>query len=333
MSVLITGATGFIGRRLLARLADDGVATRALVLPGEDASMLGNADVRRGDITVPESLTAAFAGVSRVYHLAAWVGDWGDERRIWQINVDGTRNVLAAACAAGCDRAVVVSSVAVYGSALRGDVCDEETTVREYGVGPYSRSKRAAEEIALDCHNFGRVPVVVVRPGNVYGPGSALWVDEVVRQLRSNRLALRLPLIDGGAGNATLAYVDNVVDVILRAGRADDAPGRIYNANDDSEVTWRQYFADLARVVGVAEPRWSLPGSVVDTLAVGLEAAGRLRRSPKRPLITREAVALLRSRARVSVRRARDDLGYYPLVPYEEAMNRVATYLGAHYGS
>ncbi len=323
MKVLVTGAGGFIGRRLVGRLRDEGIAVRALALPGEDVTALGNTDVARGDITEPTSLWPAMQGISLVYHLAAVVGDWGSEGLFRRVNVEGTRNVLDAATRAGCERAVVVSSVVMYGSGLLGSVCDEVDTPREFGVGPYSRTKRAAEELALDYHEFGRVPVTVVRPGNVYGPHSSLWVDEVVRLLQAGKV----PLVDGGDGDASLAYVDNVVDVLVRAGRADKAPGRIYNANDGSGVTWRQYFSDLADIVGAPAPARAVPSAVVMPLAAAMEAVWRAGRRQERPVITQESVMLLRSRATVSIRRAKADLGYAPLVPYAEAMRRIATYL------
>jgi len=323
MRVLVTGATGLIGRRLVERLRDEGMSVRALGLPNEDATALGDVDVVRGDVTSPASLTPAVAGVGRVYHLAAVVGDWGPEDLFERVNVQGTRNVLDQAAAAGVDRVVMVSSIVCYGEALSGELCDEETTPREWGVGPYSRTKRASEELALDYHAFGRVPVTIVRPGNVWGPGSGLWVDEVARRLRAGSV----PLIDGGRGDACLAYVDNVVDVIVRAGRADQAPGKIYNAADGAGVTWRQYFTDLAGALGVPAPTRSIPGGVAMAAAAALEELWRWRGKAERPLMTRESVILLRSRAVVSIERAKDDLGYHPLVPYVEAMSRVASYL------
>lgn len=321
---LVTGGAGFIGRRLVHRLVADGERARVLALPGEDVSGLDAAEVARGDITAPATLAPAFAGVDRVFHLAAVVGDWGPEPLFWRVNVDGTRHVLDAAAAAGCARVVMVSSIVVYGSQLMSaGVCDELATAREHGVGPYSRTKRASEELALDYHAFGRVPVTVVRPGNVYGPGSGLWVDEVAANLRRGAV----PLIDGGDGDASMAYVDNVVDVCVRAARAERAAGRIYNANDGSGATWRDYLTDLARAAGARPPARAVPGRLAGALAAVSERVARLRRATERPLVTVEASFLLRSRARVPVRRAEDDLGYRPLVPYAEAMDRVARYL------
>ena len=326
---LVTGATGFIGRRLTARLLAEGRDVRALVLPAEAAQVAANvaaygldrAEIIHGDITDRDSLEGAFAGVSRVYHLAAVVGDWGDDAVFQRVNVEGTRNVLEAAAQAACERVVVVSSIAVYGGQLATAAC-HETMPREYGVGAYSRSKRAAEQLALDHHHLGYVPVTVVRPGNVYGPGAALWVDEVVRLIRAGRAML----IDRGHGDATLAYVDNVVDVLVRAGVAAHAAGRIYNVNDGSGVSWRRYFADLAAITGAPAPERSIPAPAARLVAAAMERAWRGLGKAARPLVTHEAVNLLASKRPVPIGRAKDELGYDPL-PYSDALEHVAQHI------
>ncbi|HTE51240.1 MAG TPA: NAD-dependent epimerase/dehydratase family protein [Kofleriaceae bacterium] len=317
MTVLVTGASGFIGRSLVARLRRERDAVRALVLPGEAAPL--DAEIARGDVTRPETLTPALRRVRTVYHLAAVVGDWGAESLYQAVNVTGTRNLLGAAADAGVERVVVVSSVVVYGSQLAREVCDEDLP-REHGCGPYSRSKRAQEELALDFHRFGRVPVTVVRPGNVFGPGSINWVDMPVAMLRAGRL----PLIDGGRGDAALTWVENLVDLLVLAARSPAAAGRVYNANDGSGVTWARYFTELARVAGARPPRLRMPGSAAMATAVAMEAAWRLTRRRGRPLFTREAVTLLASGPPVPVRRAAVELGFAPAVGFHETMERLA---------
>ncbi len=316
MTVLVTGASGFIGRSLVARLRRERSPVRALVLPGENAAI--DAEIARGDVTQPASLAPAMRGMRLVYHLAAVVGDWGPERMFRSVNVDGTRNVLAAAAAAGVERVVVASSVVVYGSQLGRDICDEDRP-REHGCGPYSRSKRAQEELALDFHRFGRVPVTVVRPGNVYGPGSVNWVDAPVALLRAGRL----PLIDGGEGDASLTWVDNLVELLVLAGRVPAAAGRVYNANDGSGVTWARYFTELARLVGARAPRLSVPAAAAMAAARAMEVAWRAARRPTRPLFTREAVTLLASRHPVPVSRAVLELGFAPPVDFGDTMDRL----------
>ena len=329
MTILVTGASGFIGRALVARLRARRNRVRALVLPDEQVRL--DCEISRGDVTRPETLAPAMRRVELVYHLAAVVSDWGPEALFRAVNVDGTRNVLVAAAAAGVERVVVVSSLVVYGSQLGCEVCDEDMP-REHGCGPYSRSKRAQEELALDFHRFGRVPVTVVRPGNVYGPGSRSWVDTPVALLR----ARRLPLIDGGAGDAALSWIDNLVELLVLAGRDPAAAGRVYNANDGSGVTWARYFTELARVIGARPPRRSMPARAAMAAALAMETAWRVTRRSTRPLFTREAVTLLASRHPVPVSRAARELGFVPAIEFGETMDRLARHLspaGAPAGS
>jgi nucleoside-diphosphate-sugar epimerase len=324
-TAFVTGATGFIGRRLVARLASDSHAVRALVLPGEDPMAFAELRDRavtcvRGDVTAPASLPDALGDASLVFHLAARVGDWGSDAAFARINVDGTRHVLDAAAARGCARVVMVSSIVVYGSQLATGPADEAAP-REWGVGPYGRTKRASEALALDYHALGRVPVTIVRPGNVWGPRSGLWVDELVALLRAGTAVW----VGDGAGDANLAFVDNVVDVLARA-PAPVGAGRIYNATDIPGVSWRRYLTDLASAAAAPAPRRSLPAGVARVTGAVLEDLWRLARRPRRPLLTREAAQLLCSRAPVPCDRAIAELGYRP-IPYDRALAAVRTYL------
>ncbi len=322
MTALVTGATGYIGQRLVARLLEAGGSVRALVLPGEDTRALEGAEVVWGDVSEPETLWAACRGVRRIYHLAARVGDWGPEAEFWTINVEGTRNVLRAAERADCERVVMVSSIVIYGSQLRTATCSEDLA-REPGVGPYSRTKAASENLALTWHAAGRVPVAVIRPGNVFGPGAPLWVDSLTRVLRAGRGLL----ISGGDGDAALAYVDHVAELIARAGEAAAAAGRIYNATDGGGVSWRRYLSDLARLAGAKRPRASVPYGVAYTLAAAMEHGYGFLRRNQRPLLTRDAAMLLGSRAPVPIGRAMAELGFSTQVSYENAMELVAAKL------
>ena len=319
---LVTGAGGFIGRRLVARLLGEGGRVRALALPGEQVAE--GVEVVRGDLTRPASLAAAVRGAGRVYHLAAVVGDWGPAQLFQAVNVDGTRHLLDAAAEAGVGRVVVVSSIAVYGWNLHRRVCREDGP-RGRGLGVYGRSKLGQEDVAMAAHRAGRVPVTVVRPGNVYGPGSRHWVDLPLELLRARRMML----IDGGAGDAVLCWVDNLVELLLGAARAPGAAGRVYNANDESGVSWAEYLGDLARVAGLPPPRASLPAGLAMAAAGAMEVAWRALGRTHRPLVTREAVALLASRAPVPTARARGELGFAPRVGYRESLAQLAHALGA----
>lgn len=318
--ILVTGATGFIGRRVVARLVAEGVRVRALVLPAEvataGAGFAGDVEVSAGDIGDAAAVAAATRGVSGIIHLAAVVGDWGPAALFERVTVQGTRNVIDGAVAAGV-RLVLASSIVFYGDALGRDVCDEAHPVGR-PLGHYSRTKQQQEQLAREAEARRGLELVVVRPGNVYGVGSKLWVEEVAAQLRRGMPVL----IDGGHQHAGLAHVDAVVDVLVRALETPAARGRVYNANDGGDVTWARYFGDLARLIGAGTPR-SLPRWLVDGLARAGEAVWTRLGRASRPPITREAVNLVGSHHRTPIERARRELGFVPPVAYDDAIRAI----------
>lgn len=318
--IVVTGATGFIGRRLLARLLEDGYRPRAFVLPGERVPFGDDVAVARGDVTQRTSVAAALGEAATVFHLAAMVGDWGPPQLHQRVTVRGTENVLREAASAGA-RVLLASSVVVYGDQIGTTVCDE-LVPHGRTFGPYSLSKQAQERLAWELEGSESLKVTLIRPTNVFGPGSVPWVDMAVRELAKGSPTL----IDGGRRAAGLTYVDNVVDVFVRAAERPGAIGRIYNASDDNGVTWLRYFTELAALCG-APPPTSIPKSVARAAAYGLETAFRLARRGERPPITREALNLVGSNHRVPIDRAKEELGYLPLVSYREGMKRVAAYL------
>lgn len=320
--VLVTGAAGFIGRHLVARLVAGKTPVRALVLPGEHIRGVDAADLTlvEGDVADGATVEAAVDGCQTVIHLAAVVADWGARVDHLRVTVGGTHNVLVSAARHG-SRAVIVSSLVVYGDALARDVCDEEHPMGR-PMGVYGDAKQEQERVAWRFIGEGRGPVTIVRPTNVYGPGSGPWVGESARALRRG-----LPvLIGGGDLDAALCHVENLVDLLLRAAASPSAVGRAYNAADGSGVTWRRYFTDLARLLGAPPPR-AMPRGLARLCATAVEAVWSLARIRGRPPLTHEALNLVGSNLRVPIDRARRELGYEPGVSYETGMAALAAHV------
>lgn len=318
MRLFVTGGTGFIGRVLVRRALDQGHAVRALVR-NPAAELPPGVERAVGDLARPETVPPALAGVDAIVHLAAQLGDWGPEDAFVRANVEGTRSVLAAARAVGVPRFVHTSSLIVYGERLlREQPCDEDGPVGDNPVSAYGRSKLGAERACQEAATGSFAPTIV-RPGNVWGPGSRYWVDEVVIALRKGGV----PVIDGQRPLAHLAHVENVADVLLRAACTPAAVGRTYNVNDASGVTWWQYLRDLATLCGATPPSMILPGAVAAVAGAVMETTARLLRRKTRPLLTREAVRLFRARAPVPITRAELELGHRPLLPYAAALEQL----------
>jgi nucleoside-diphosphate-sugar epimerase len=320
--VLVTGATGFIGSRVVHKLLQNEISVQAIVLPGEavPAEWADRVKIIRGSISDPLAVEKAAAGAKTIIHLAAVVGDWGDEKKYWEYTVEGSRMIFEQAVNNN-SRVVLASSIVVYGDKIQKQSCPEETT---YGAtfGPYGRTKQAQENLGWEYYNNKGLKLSVVRPANVYGPRSGPWLHDVINVLKSGSPGL----ISGGNMNAGLAYVDNVADILILAGTLEKAIGKAYNASDGTDVTWKQYFTDLARMIGVKNPK-SIPRPLALFGAYLLEAVWKFFNIQKRPLITREALNLIGSDNRIPNDRIRKDLGYTPQVSYTEGLKHIKEYI------
>lgn len=321
--ILVTGATGFIGSHLVDRLVSEGLRPRVLVRgnPGRiPLRWAGRVDVAQGDLDDAGAVSRAMAAARTVFHLAAQVGDAGTLAQHRAATVAGTRNLIAAA-ASGRPRVVLTSSIVVCGTKLRTHVADEDLP---WGspAGYYGACKQEQERLSVEMAQRCKVPLVVVRPGCVYGPRSSLFVDAIIVELRRGTPLL----IDGGDFNAGLCHVYNLVEMLLLAAAAPDAVGRVYNAADGSDVTWKRYFTDLARLAGARPPR-RLPRAVATALCALVEPSWRMLRLQGRPPLTREALNLLGSDLRIPIARAREELRFQPFFPYDEALRGIDGYL------
>ncbi len=320
--LLVTGATGFIGSRLIDRLLAEGLHPRALVLPGDSPpeKWRQRVTVVRGDVCDKRSVHPAVDGCRTVFHLAAVVSDWGPNSQHRRVTVEGTETVLRQAAAQHA-RVILASSIAAYGDNLSKRPCDEDTPVGA-PLGAYSASKQAQERIARRLEAQQSLKVTIIRPANVIGAGSVPWVKMACAQLRA-----KMPcLVDGGRRTAALTHVDNVVDVFVRAAAMPKTVGRVYNAADGHDITWLRYFTELAQLCGAPPPK-PLSRWVAQLAAHTLPHGHYWLRRPGRPAITREALNLVGSSLRIPIVRAERELGYTPLVSYPQAMREIAASL------
>jgi nucleoside-diphosphate-sugar epimerase len=325
--VLVTGATGFIGRRVVHKLLQKGIDLKVLALPDESipSEWTDKVETVRGSISDPDAVEKAAARAKTIIHLVAIVTDWGDEKKYWEVTVEGSRLIFEQAVKNQA-RVVLASSIAVYGDHIHSQFCPEETP---YGktLGPYSRTKQAQEKLAWDYFKNKSMKLSIVRPANVYGPGSGPWLHDVIHVLQSGSPCL----ISGGEMNAGLAYVDNVADVLILAGSTERAIGRAYNACDGLDVTWREYFTDIASLIGAGKPK-SLPAPLAVIGAYLMEGVYKLFGIQKRPLITREALNLVGSDNRIPNDRIKNELGYTPQVSYAEGLKNIKEYVDKDLG-
>jgi len=320
--VLVTGATGFIGSRVVHKLIQNEIAVKILALPGEavPAEWTDYVEIFRGSISDLPTVEKAAAGAKTIIHLVAVVTDWGDAKKYWEFTVEGSRKIFNQAVKNKA-RLVLASSIVVYGDKIYSQSCTEETSFGKT-FGLYSRTKQAQEKLAWDYYQNKGMNLTVVRPANVYGPRSGPWLHDVVNVLRSGSPGL----ISGGNFNAGLAYVDNVADILILAGSTEIAVGRAYNASDGTDITWKRYFTDVAEMIGSKKPK-SIPRPFAVFGAYFLEGIWKNLGIQKRPLITCEALNLIGSDNRIPIDRVNKELGYTPKISYAEGLKLTKTYI------
>ena len=320
-TVLITGATGFIGGRLARRLqADEGVQVRALVRSPQKAAPLEalGVEIIPGDITDPKAVREATRGAQIVYHAAAWADEQGDKDAVWAVNVGGTQNMIDAALSENVERFIHISSCAVYGSRQQLDI-DESTPPRMTGR-VYHDSKVAAEELVFAAHQEHGLPVVIPRPSQVYGPGSPQFTIRVIQAVKSGKIIL----VDGGRHYFKPVYIDNLIDALALCAQVDAAVGEALNITDGEPVPWKDFFEAYGRMAGVDSfPSAPYPAAYV--YAIFKELMSKM--TGKRSSINREVVKTFHSRNSFSNAKARRILGWEPAVDFVEGMRRTEAWL------
>lgn len=324
MTVLVTGATGFIGGRLAERLAQEtGARVRALArTPGKAAPLAAvGCEVVEGDLTDAASLERATAGCAVVFHAAAVVSERAEHAAVWAANVTGTARLVDAARAAGVARFVHVSSCAVYGSRQAFDI--DETTPMRTGHTRYADSKIGAEEVIWQAFQQHGLPVTVARPSQVYGLGSPQFTLRPLAMIRKRRMVL----IDGGRHLCKPIYIDNLVDGLILGATADAAVGEAFNFTDGAPVPWRDFFGAYATMAGAPQlPSISYPAAWIAALL--FEGYARLRGTEAS--FNRAVVRSLRSNNSFSIEKALRLLGWQPRVDLAEGMGRTEAWLRAH---
>jgi len=320
MRVLVTGANGFVGAMLCRKLIERGDKVTGLIRKTSDLSLLKNLSIRRviGSLEDPASLDESVRGTEIVYHLAAAVSDWGTLKRFRRINVEGTRNLIGASVKAGVSRFVYVSSVAVHSFIDASDL--DENAPQLPTPFPYARSKREAEALVMDYNRRGLIQTVIIRPGDIYGPGDRITLLKMAPLLEKGRMGT----IDHGRALGAFTYVKNLVDGLILAGIKPEAAGQAYLITDGIKLTWKDYLEKLAEAIEVRRPWYSISGCLAFGIAVLLESIYRLFHIQSRPLLTRYVVKHMTGDFHFRVDKAKRELGYQPCTDISEMIRETA---------
>jgi len=317
MRVLVTGASGFLGRAVAARIAHAG--HDVTTLQRRPSGVPGVKDIA-GSVTDAEVVRTAVQGQDAVVHLAAKVSLAGDPADFARVNIDGTRELLQAARAMGAYRFVQVSSpsVAHVGHSLVG--VGAEPADPDGARGEYARTKATAELLALSFDSPS-LAVLAVRPHIVWGPGDTQLVARVVDRARRHRL----PLLDKGAALIDSTYIDNAADALAAAlERAESAHGRALVVTNGEPRPVADLLSAMCRAAGVPAPSWHVSGRLARAAGGAVERIWAWRPGQDEPPMTRFLAEQLSTAHWFDQRETREALDWEPLVSIDEGMALLA---------
>jgi nucleoside-diphosphate-sugar epimerase len=343
--VLITGANGFIGRRLAERLTwEEGANVRGLVRRAESQPAVGMAvsgslqqditapdsDPRSadtvafenviGDVTDADAVRRSVDGCTAVIHCAAMQGGKRTLADFRRVNVEGTLKLLRAARAAKVERFIHISTINVHGYPPPFDANAESPL--SFRGDFYSVSKAEGERAAWQfARDPGNLPALtVIRPACTYGPRSEAWT---MRPLRSVRRGAPV-LVGKGDGICNAVYIDNLVDLILLTMKNDAAAGQAFIGAEGRGVTWREFYGAYAHMLDTTHLN-SIPRGLALAAAMVFEALARITGAS--PRVSRANFEFYLHRVVYDIVKSEKLLGYRPRVSFEEGMRRTEKWL------
>ena len=315
-TAFVTGGSGFIGGRLVARLVSEGARVRTLARSERSAAAVAElgAEPVHGDIADPASIAAGAEGCEAAFHLAAHLGEWGKRRAFIAGNVHGTENALAGCRRAGVRRFVHCGTEAALLAGKPLVEVDETAPLRPDSAALYPATKAMAEQAVREASGDG-FGAVVLRPRFVWGAGDTTLLPGLVAMVRAGRFAW----IGGGRHRTSTTHVDNVVEGLLLAAEK-GRPGEAYFVTDGEPVVFREFVSELLATQGVEPPARSLPTWLAGALASASELAWRALPLPGRPPLTRLAYWISAQECTIDISKARRELGYEPVRTRAEGM-------------
>ncbi|MDJ0675266.1 MAG: NAD-dependent epimerase/dehydratase family protein [Calothrix sp. MO_167.B42] len=311
-TILITGIGDFLGLRTTEKAIAKGIKVCGLHSDGEKAKKAENlgAQVIVGDIKNPATAQQACQGVDIVLHANELAKEGGDIKEFREINVTGTINMAQAAKNAGVKTFVHISNGLVYGFNYTDGITEDGALAGE--DNPYCQTKIEAEKALLEINSPSDFGVIIIRAGDVYGPGSISWTVRPVMMMRQKLFAYA----NDGSGVINHCYIDNLIDAIFLACEKEPY-GEIFNITDGQATSWKDYFNSLAEITNLPAPL-SLPK---DELKLFLKLRYQGQKLFRKPVdIFPEAVDFMSRPYAYSIDKARNLLNYEPKINLEEGL-------------
>ena len=315
--VLVTGATGFLGKYVVEELVEHGYQVRAFGRNRTIGQSLVNASVTfiQGDLTNQEDLTKACQEMDMVVHAGALSTVWGPWEDFYQTNVLGTKYVLEACREANIERLVYVSSPSIYAAPRDQLDIKESDAPQENRLNNYIRSKLASEKLFQD---YPDVSSVILRPRGLFGIGDTSILPHVLNLSQK----IGIPLIGDGRQLMDMTCVENVALAIRLALETPQAAGEVYNITNGEPRAFRNLIEETLRGLGYPIRYRKIPAPLVSAISSSLEFIYKSLKLKGEPALTRYTYYLLRYSQTLDISKAERDLGYRPKITISEGIEQ-----------
>lgn len=315
--VLVTGATGFLGKYVVEELVEHGYQVRAFGRNRAIGQSLVNASVTfiQGDLTNQEDLTKACQEMDMVVHAGALSTVWGPWEDFYQTNVLGTKYVLEACRKANIERLVYVSSPSIYAAPRDQLDIKESDAPQENRLNNYIRSKLASEKLFKD---YPDVSSVILRPRGLFGIGDTSILPRVLNLSQK----IGIPLIGDGRQLMDMTCVENVALAIRLALETPQAAGEVYNITNGEPRAFRNLIEETLRGLGYPIRYRKIPAPLVSAISSSLECIYKSLKLKGEPALTRYTYYLLRYSQTLDISKAERDLGYRPKITISEGIEQ-----------
>ncbi|HEY9870029.1 MAG TPA: NAD-dependent epimerase/dehydratase family protein [Candidatus Obscuribacterales bacterium] len=331
LTVAVTGASGMVGYHVVRHLAERGLTVKALVRQSSDTQALskvaGAVSIARVALSDRSGLVEALKGADAVVHAAGSVDPLARREEITAVNVEGTRSCLSAALEAGVKHFLHVSSLSVITG--QGDQYGlTEAAPLVYCGEAYADSKVDAEKAVMAYAGGQAIKVTILRPGFIYGPGERAWMPRLINSLAAGKAML----IDGGAKETNVIYVENLCRAVELALSTEASYGQVYNLTDGQKVTKKELFDAICDGLGYPRVTRTIPGPVARLVCEAVSTVApflpmEMRRKLGR--YSRAAFRLAGVNQGFDITKAERELGYTDRIPFAEGMRRTLAHFGA----
>ena len=322
--VLVTGATGFVGSHIVKKCLNAGHSVRAFVLqddPGMENLKKDGVEIVIGDLQDESSIRKSFDNIDIVFHTAALVSDWAPKSLFHEVTVQGTRRMCHIASLNKLKRFVYISTNDVFGIHNESIIIDETCPYR-YWKEPYPDAKIEAEKIAWEYYHNKNLPLTMVYPCWIFGPGDRTFLPLLADAIYHGEMIF-------WRRNASVwpTFIDNLTDLLMTIAYHPNAVGNGYIVHDGESISFQDFCTRIAIHLKLTPPRIHIPYSLAYLTAMAMEAIWKALQKKERPLLTTYAVKNLGARMQYSILKAEHDLEWTPKIKFDQGFELAMEWL------